>query len=98
MSPLAPELATLTGNRLHDKYIEYAIKRYAKLAGVPVVSSHGLRGGFASALVEAGALTHLVAAVMGHGSFERITAKHYATDGALQAAQQKARRKHLKLL
>ena len=81
-----------------DKYIEYAIKRYAKLAGVPVVSSHGLRGGFASALVEAGALTHLVAAVMGHGSFERITAKHYATDGALQAAQQKARRKHLKLL
>jgi integrase/recombinase XerC len=89
--PGEPLLRTANGTRLYSHYLENALRHYSRLAGVPAVTPHGLRGGFATALVEAGALTHLVAAVMGHGSFENMTAKHYVDQDANDRAKQKRR-------
>lgn len=97
-APEAPLLRTITGQAPHDKFVAISLRRYCNLAKVPQVCPHGLRGGFASALVEAGALTHLVAAVMGHGSFEAVTARHYATPDAMSKAAAKKRAQHLKLV
>ncbi len=55
-------------------------------AGVPVVCPHSLRGVWATAGVRSGALSHAVAAALGHGSFA-ITAKHYVQPGALEGAR-----------
>ena len=45
-----------------------------------------LRGLWATAGVRSGALSHTVAAALGHGSFA-VTAKHYVKPGALDGAR-----------
>ena len=55
-------------------------------AGVPVVCPHSLRGVWATAGVRSGALSHTVAAALGHGSFA-VTAKHYVQPGAVDGAR-----------
>ena len=59
------------------------VKRLCVAAGVPVVCPHSLRGVWATAGVRSGALSHTVAAALGHGSFA-VTAKHYVQPGAVE--------------
>ena len=51
--------------------------RLCKLAAVPLVCTHSLRGLHATLAVQSGAAAHAVASSLGHGSFE-ITQRHYA--------------------
>lgn len=62
------------------------VKRLCKLAGIPLVCTHSLRGLFATLGVQSGAVTHAVAATLGHGSFA-ITQRHYAQADAVTNAQ-----------
>ena len=71
------------------------LKRYCQLAGVPVVCPHALRGGWASIAYSAGALSHTVAAALGHAS-PAVTEAHYARPEAVAGAKQAQRLKLLK--
>lgn len=71
------------------------LKRYCQLAGVPVVCPHALRGGWASIAYSAGALSHTVAAALGHAS-PTVTEAHYARPEAVAGAKQAQRLKLLK--
>ena len=62
------------------------VRRICGHARVPVVTTHSLRGLFATLAVESGAVTHAVAAALGHASFQ-ITAKHYAQEAAIDGAK-----------
>ena len=62
------------------------VKRICLDAGVPIVCPHSLRGLWATAGVRSGALSHAVAAALGHGSFA-VTAKHYVQPGTLDGAR-----------
>ncbi|MFO0579759.1 MAG: hypothetical protein U1A78_37775 [Polyangia bacterium] len=53
---------------------------------VPRVSTHSLRGLWATLAVGAGAASHAVAAVLGHHRFE-VTQRHYAQPSAVSNAQ-----------
>lgn len=63
-----------------------AVRRVCLAAGVPVVCPHSLRGLWATAGVRSGALSHTVAAALGHGSF-KVTAQHYVQPGTLDGAR-----------
>ena len=63
-----------------------AVRRVCLAAGGPVVCPHSLRGLWATAGVRSGALSHTVAAALGHGSF-KVTAKHYVQPGTLDGAR-----------
>jgi integrase len=54
-------------------------------AQVPPVCTHSLRGLWATLGVQSGAVSHAVAASLGHGSFS-MTAKHYAQPEAISGA------------
>ena len=71
--------------RSHQAFYE-AVHRVCLSAGVPIVCPHSLRGLWATAGVRSGALSHTVAAALGHGSFA-VTAKHYVKPGALDGAR-----------
>lgn len=64
-----------------------SVGRVCRLAGVPVVPAHGLRGTHATLAVEAGLTGPTVAAALGHTSFEGVTAKHYATTDSVDSAR-----------
>jgi len=66
---------------LHD-----AVRRVCLSAQVSVVCTHSLRGLWATAGVRSGALSHTVAAALGHGSF-KVTAKYYVQPGTLDGAR-----------
>ena len=54
------------------------VRAVCKLASVPRICPHSLRGLHATLALEAGATSDMVARALGHGSFE-MTARHYAT-------------------
>jgi integrase len=98
---LRPRLLKLTAGQAPDAYLfglgatgkpksrqglHAAVKRVCIDAGVPVVCPHSLRGLWATAGVRSGALSHAVAAALGHGSFA-VTAKHYVQPGTLDGAR-----------
>ncbi len=62
-----------------------AVARVCRLAKVPRVCPHSLRGLWATLGVQSGAVSHAVAASLGHGSFE-MTAKHYAQPEVVSGA------------
>ena len=62
------------------------MKRICAAAGVPAVCTHSLRGLWATAGVRSGALSHAVAAALGHGSFT-VTAKHYVQPGTVDGTR-----------
>jgi integrase len=62
-----------------------AVQRLCQAAQVPPVCPHSLRGLWATLGVQSGAVSHAVAASLGHGSFS-ITAKHYAQPEAISGA------------
>ncbi|MFO0579221.1 MAG: tyrosine-type recombinase/integrase [Polyangia bacterium] len=73
---------TWTGKPKHRQILHVAVRRICVAAGVPIVCPHSLRGLWATAGVRSGALSHAVAAALGHGSF-KVTAKHYVKPGTL---------------
>jgi integrase len=75
-----------TGKPKSRQLLHSAVQRLCVAAGVPVVCPHSLRGVWATAGVRSGALSHTVAAALGHGSFA-VTAKHYVQPGALDGAR-----------
>ena len=68
--------ATLDGNRMSERYVQQAVARYARRAGVlkPTrdgerpINPHMLRHSYATRLIEAGVPIHDVAAALGHSS------------------------------
>lgn len=62
------------------------LRKFCKLAGIPSVCPHSLRGLHGSLAVEAGATSAVVAAALGHGS-DAITIKHYIAASAMDAAR-----------
>jgi integrase len=72
------------------------IQRICKLAGLPSTTAHGMRGAHATLAVQAGVAGHLVAAQLGHTSFEKVTAKNYAKAEATQSAKARAAMRILK--
>jgi integrase len=63
------------------------LARLCKEAGVPVVVPHSMRGLHSTIAVERGATGKLVAAAIGHTSFDRITVPHYLAPGTAERAQ-----------
>jgi len=61
------------------------VHRLCQRAGVPAVCTHSLRGLWATLAVQSGAVTHAVAASLGHHSFE-MTERHYAQGSAVANA------------
>lgn len=59
------------------------LARYCRLAGVPVVCPHALRGLNATLAIEGGAPTDAVARALGHANFG-VTQRHYADPAALE--------------
>jgi len=76
---------TASGRPKARQLLHAAVRRVCLAAGVPVVCPHSLRGLWATAGVRSGALSHAVAAALGHGSF-KVTAKHYLQPGTLDGA------------
>ncbi len=71
------------------------VQRICRLAGLPSVTAHGMRGSHATLAVQAGIASHLVAAQLGHTSFDNVTAKNYAQPAAVKNATARAAMKVL---
>ncbi len=71
-----PDTAKLFG-LANRHWVLRSVQRLCKLAGVPVVPAHGLRGTHARLAVRAGMTGEAVAASLGHESFA-VTEQHYA--------------------
>jgi integrase len=99
-SVLRPYLLSLTSGRAGDElvfghtragqprsrqYLHALVRRLCQRASVPPICTHSLRGLFATLGVQSGAVTHSVAASLGHGSFA-TTELHYAQPGAADSA------------
>jgi integrase len=72
--------------RASTTVLHKALRRFCKLACVPVVCPHSLRGLNATLAVEAGATCALVARALGHGS-DAVTRRHYIAPSALDSAR-----------
>lgn len=66
--------------------VHWHVKRLCRLAGVPVVSPHGLRGTHATLATSAGATAELVMAALGHTSTE-VGRLHYTDPGVAGATK-----------
>lgn len=74
-----------SGLRKGNQSLWREVTELCDAAGVPRVCPHSMRGFYASAGVQSGALPHVVAANMGHSSFT-VTAQHYARPEAIAQA------------
>ena len=63
------------------------LRNFCKAAQVPRVCPHSLRGLHSTLAMEHGATSGLVAAALGHGSFE-ITQRHYVQPGTMDNLKQ----------
>jgi integrase len=81
------------GHRYRD-WPRENVQRICRLAGVPKVTAHGMRGLHASLAAERGITGQVVAAALGHESFA-TTQESYTKRGAVEGARQ---RKALKVL
>lgn len=75
-----------TGGVRSRQFMHTLVRRLCLRAAVPLICTHSLRGLFATLGLQSGAVTHSVAASLGHGSFS-TTQQHYAQAGALESAQ-----------
>ncbi len=72
------------GRRYRQKMWEM-VRRLCQRAEVPRVCTHSLRGLWATLAVQSGAASHVVAANLGHHSFQ-VTERHYAQGAAVKNA------------
>ena len=99
--PLAPLLRQLSQNKSPEDFLFSApaagqplkrqtlwreVRLLCAQAGAPTVCTHSLRGLYATLAVESGAVSDVVAASLGHGSFS-MTERHYAAPTAVQNAK-----------
>ncbi len=77
------------GKPLNNDYLWDRLQRYRVLAGVPKVCPHSLRGLHSTIAMGRGAISGVVAADLGHGSFA-ITARHYVNPQTLANAKARA--------
>jgi integrase len=76
----------LFGNHWRD-WVRKAVVRICRLAGVPTVTAHSMRGLHSTLAMEAGESSHAVAAALGHES-PRTTLQSYATVESVAAGRQ----------
>ena len=74
-----------TGRRYPSQTMHRFVGELCLRADVPRVCTHSLRGLYATLAVQSGAASHVVAASLGHHSFE-ITQRHYAQPSVVQNA------------
>lgn len=67
-------------------YLYKRLRVFCRIAEVPIVCPHSLRGLHSSLAVQVGATSAHVAMALGHSS-EEITRKHYLAPGALEASR-----------
>lgn len=67
-------------------WVHYHGRRICRLADVPEVTAHGLRGTHATLAIDGGASADVVAATLGHTNV-RITQRHYTKAEATDAAR-----------
>lgn len=73
----------------HDRgWVRKETARLCKLARLPIVCAHSLRGFHATAAIAAGASPHMVAAALGHES-ATITLTSYAAPGSAELASRR---------
>lgn len=77
------------GQQLRSVTLHRKVGQICRLAGVPVVCTHALRGCYASFAVDAGVASEQVARSLGHASFE-VTRRYYATADAIGDARSAA--------
>ena len=78
------------GDRLfpHDRpWVRHNVQRLCKLADVPKITAHGLRGTHATLATQIGTTADAVARALGHTN-ARVTRQHYIADGATEDAAQ----------
>lgn len=80
-------MALLLGHHYRDWPLRW-VKKICRLARVPTVCAHSMRGLFATLGVENSPTPHLVAAALGHES-PAITMSNYAAPGSAQRATQR---------
>jgi len=74
-----------TGQRYPHQTMHRVVGELCRRADVPRVCTHSLRGLYATLAVQSGAASHVVAASLGHHSFE-VTQRHYAQPCAVANA------------
>ena len=84
-----PDAPLLGGERRTRYWVYYHVRRLCRLARVPRVPPHGLRGTHDTLAREAGATGHLVASALGHADGGRTSERHYADPGAVERARQR---------
>lgn len=83
----SPLIERRKGEHGTKDWLLYHTRRLCKVAGVPSVCVHSLRGLHATLATEAGATSHLVASALGHAS-PAVTEAHYTRPEATAAAAQ----------
>ncbi len=86
---LKPEslLFSLNGSTvLSATSLHKALAKFCRMADLPIVCPHSLRGLHSSLAVQAGASSSFVARALGHGSDE-VTKRHYITESAMDSAR-----------
>ena len=86
MQPDEPILYPSSHKMHHHGYYVVQLARLCRLAGVPVVCPHSLRGMHATLALEGGATGDAVAKALGHGSFE-MTKTHYASASSVSNSE-----------
>jgi integrase len=69
-------------------WLRDAVHRLCRLAGVPKVTTQGLRGTHASLTAEAGATSEVIAKALGHAG-DLVTKQHYIKSGSSEKARAK---------
>jgi integrase len=69
-------------------WVRYHVERLCKVAGVTIVTAHGLRGTLASLATGAGIVTDAIAELLGHAS-TAVTRDHYTTPEAFAVGVQR---------
>jgi len=67
-------------------WVRSHVQRMCRLAGVPVVTAHSMRGLHATLATEWGSTGRVVAAALGHTSFDVVTRRHYLQPGTVERA------------
>ncbi len=75
------------GKPHHRTFPRKQVIKICKLAGVPLVSAHGMRGLHSTLAIQAGTSPHMVAQSLGHESI-KTTLSHYASPDSMQKHQQ----------
>ncbi len=74
-----------SGGRRYRQKMWEMVRKLCQRAAVPVVCTHSLRGLWATLAVQSGAASHVVAANLGHHSFQ-VTERHYAQGAVVKNA------------